>query len=304
MNFRLDKIISFTALLALTYSSTILADSKNTLLNGSGRIVVTGKGFLTPESIEYYADEDVYLVSNINGSAIKPEGNGFISKIKPDGSIIQLKWIDGAQSGVQLNSPKGMAIQGGNLYIADINQVHIFDLPSGKQKKSVTIPGSTFLNGITPGDGNFVYVTDSGLGTGKNVPGSTNGIYRVTANGNYRTIVKKKAMGRPNGIIANGKDLIFVTFGSGEIIRVDQNGKSHTMPTPPKGALDGLIKLNDGRLVLSSWDGSALYALHTDNTYSTLADSLDAPADLGFDTKRQRILVPLFKQDKLVFLPL
>lgn len=304
MNFQLDKIIPYTVLFALAYSSSVMAGANNTPLKDSGRIVVTNKGFLTPESIEYYADEDVYLVSNINGSAIKPEGNGFISKLKPDGSIIKLKWIDGTQPGVQLNSPKGMAIQGGNLYIADINQVHIFDLPSGKQKKSVTISGSTFLNGITPGDGDFVYVTDSGLGTGKNASGSTNGIYKVTANGNYRTIVKEKTMGRPNGIIANGKELTYVTFGSGEIIHIDQNGKRLTMPKPPKGALDGLLKLKDGRLILSSWDGSALYILNNDNTYSILADSLDAPADLGFDTKRQRILVPLFKQNKLVFLPL
>lgn len=302
MNFRPNKIFAIITLLGLANLTPTMAETNKPLIKGSEHIVVANKGFKTPESIEYYEDEDVYLVSNINGSAIKPEGNGFISKIKPDGSIIQLKWIDGTQPGVQLNSPKGMAIQGGNLYIADINQVHIFDLPSGKQKTSVTIKGSTFLNGITPGNGGFVYVTDSGLGT--DTPANTHGIYKVTSKGNYSSIIKDKKMGRPNGIVTNKKELIFVTFGSGEVFRIDLKGKGHSMPSPPKGALDGLLKLIDGRLVLSSWDGSALYVLNTDYTYSILADSLDAPADLGFDTKRQRILVPLFKLDKLVFLPL
>ncbi|TXL19981.1 hypothetical protein BMR06_07495 [Methylococcaceae bacterium HT5] len=111
-------------------------------------------------------------------------------------------------------------------------------------------------------------------------------------------------MGRPNGIIASGKELTVVSFGSGEVYRIDANNKRHAMPTPPKGGLDGLLKLDDGRLLISSWGASALYVLNNDNTYSILADSLDAPADLGFDTKRQRVLIPLFKLNKLVFLPL
>ena len=75
------------------------------------------------------------------------------------------------------------------------------------------------------------------------------------------------------------------------------------LPTPPQGSLDGLIKLKDGRVVLSSWAGSALYAFNKDKTFSVLADGLDAPADIGLDTKRNRILVPLFKQNKVVILP-
>ena len=76
------------------------------------------------------------------------------------------------------------------------------------------------------------------------------------------------------------------------------------MPAPPKGSLDGLLMLDDGRLLMSSWDESAIYVLNKNNTYSILAGSLDAPADLGFDTKRNRVLIPLFKQNKLVFLAL
>ncbi len=203
-----------------------------------------------------------------------------------------------------MNAPKGAAIIGNNLFIADINQVHIFELPSGKQKTSITIQGSTFLNGITPGTDNDVYVTDSGYNDGFTASG-TDAIYKVWANGKYEAIVKDKEMGHPNGILSDGNKLIVVTFGTGMVFSIDEAGKNKTaLPTPPQGGLDGLLKLEDGRFLISSWGGSAIYVLNKDNTFSVLMDSLDAPADLGFDTKRNLVLVPLFKQNKVVFLPL
>lgn len=304
MKSRNIEFILLAALTSLFYITSSYAVDSPIRKTVSKQLIVAEKGFITPESIEYDPVHDIYLVSNINGSAIEAEGNGFISKVNPDGSIIELKWIDGTSPEVNLNSPKGMAILNGHLYVADINQVHIFDLDSGKQKKSITIKGSTFLNGITPGEGNYVYVTDSGLGQGPEIPPSTNGIYKVNANGSYSTIIKRKNMGRPNGIIVDNNQLTVVTFGSGEVYRVDKKGKQHALPKPPKGGLDGLLKLDDGRLLMSSWGESALYVLNNKGIYSILAGSLDAPADLGFDSKRQRILIPLFKQNKLVFLPL
>lgn len=286
----------FLLALALTWPATILAG------NANKSIVVTDAGFSTPESVEYYPVEDVYLVTNINGSPFAADGNGFISKLKPDGSIIDLKWIDGTGKGTTLHAPKGAAIAGKHLFVADINQVQVFDLPGGEQLKSITIQGSTFLNGITPGPGGTVYVTDSGFNEGF-APSGTDAIYKVWANGKYETITRGKDMGHPNGIWDDHGRLVVVTFGSGKIFSVDPSGKQSSMPTPPNGSLDGLIKVRDGRYLVSSWGGSAIYTLNKDGTFSVLSDSLDAPADLGFDTRRNRVLIPLFKQNKVVILP-
>ena len=280
-----------------------LAEEPKITAAGKKSTVIADVGFSTPESVEYYPAEDVYLVTNINGSPFAADGNGFISKLKPDGSVINLKWINGTKKGVTLNAPKGAAIAGKNLFVTDINQVLVFELPSGKQIKSITIKGSKFLNGITPGTGDYVYVTDSGYNEGFS-PSGTDAIYKVWVNGKYEAIVKGKEMGHPNGIWDDGGRLVVVTFGSGKMISVDRSGKQSAMPTPPNGGLDGLVKLKDGRLLISSWDSSAIYVLKKDNTFSVLANSLDAPADLGFDTKRNRVLVPLFKQNKVVLLPL
>ncbi|MCK5478713.1 MAG: hypothetical protein KAI44_07340 [Methylococcales bacterium] len=286
----------FIILLALIWSVAVLAKEP------AKRIVVADVGFATPESVEYNAVEDVYLVTNINGGSLAADGNGFISKLKPDGRVIDLKWIDGKKEGVTLNAPKGAAIVGKNLFVTDINQVHVFRLSDGQQKKSITITGSTFLNGITPGAGDYVYVTDSGFSEGL-VPSGTDAIYKVRVNGQYEAIVKDKDMGGPNGIWDDNGRLLVVTFGSGKMISIDRSGKQTALLPPPHGELDGLVKLEEGRFLLSSWGGSAIYAMNKDNTFTVFADSLDAPADLGIDTKRKRLLIPLFKQNKVVILP-
>jgi hypothetical protein len=259
-------------------------------------------GFLTPESVEYNAHEDVYLVTNINGHPLEKDSNGFISKLSPDGKVIDLKWLDGAKPGTTLHAPKGASIINNLLYVTDINQVHIFSLPDGQQKKSITIVGSTFLNGITPGQGDSVYVTDSGLNAAFK-PTGTDAIYKVWSNGRYELVVQDAKMGAPNGLWDNGNGLQVVTFKSGQMVHITPSGKQKILPTPPSGGLDGLVKLNDGRFLFSSWGGSAIYALNEDNTYSLFADALDAPADLGVDSKRNRLLIPLFKQNAVVFLP-
>jgi hypothetical protein len=50
---------------------------------------------LTPESVLYDAIDDVYLVSNINGSPFDTDDNGFIARVGTDGSLIETRWIDG-----------------------------------------------------------------------------------------------------------------------------------------------------------------------------------------------------------------
>jgi hypothetical protein len=271
------------------------------------RIVVENVGFATPESVEYYAAEDVYLVTNINGSPFEVDDNGFISKISPDGKVLDLKWIDGARSDTRLHGPKGAAISGNILYVADHDEVHLFELPSGKQKTSVKIPGSTFLNGITPGGGGSVYTTDMGATSDSNrnfVSSGTDAVYQVFPDGRYEVIIKDKDMGWPNGIVVSGKHLIVVTFQSNEVYRVLRNGQRIILPAPPTGSLDGLLAMDDGSLIMSSWAGSAIYRLDKNGSYSTVVDSLESPSDIGYDNKRNRLLVPLFLKDKIVIFPL
>ena len=284
------------ATLALTASSLTLA---------ADRITVDSVGFATPESVEYYTDEDVYLVGNINGSPLDKDDNGFISMVAPNGKVLDLKWIDGGDANTRLDAPKGLAINGDILYVADLDQVHFFQLPSGDQIRSVRIPGSTFLNGITPNPVGGVFVTDSGLtaGEGGLVPSGTDAVYEVTASGKYRALIKDQDMGRPNGIVHNAGITTIVTMGSGEVSSFTASGKVSPLPKPAAAGLDGLLLMPDGSHVMSSWKSQSIYRLDANGSYTILAEDLEAPADLGFDSKRNLILVPLFKKNQLVTLP-
>src|SRR5690348_1590507 len=80
------------------------------------------EGLSTPESVLVLADQDYYLVSNINGSPVDKDDNGYIAKVSADGKTVE-KWVDGAKDDVKLDAPKGSAVLDGKLYVADISVV-------------------------------------------------------------------------------------------------------------------------------------------------------------------------------------
>jgi hypothetical protein len=256
--------------------------------------VITVEGFQTPESVLYDADADVYLVSNINGDPLGADGNGFISRVSPDGTIAELKWIDGAKEGITLNGPKGMALFGGKLYVADITAVRIFDAVTGAPAGEVVIEGATFVNDVAAGaDG--VFVSDSGLTTGFQ-PSGTDAVYSIDAAGKATALLADKDLGKPNGLYADDSGVWVVTFGTGELFLV-ADGKKQRAQTLPKGQLDGLVALPDGRLLISSWQGQSLLAGPAQGPFTEIITGVKAPADIGFDSKRNRVLIPLFQDD-------
>jgi sugar lactone lactonase YvrE len=262
---------------------------------------IEGVGFKTPESILYDAEQDVYLVSNINGSPLEADNNGFISKVDPDGKVVELKWIEGGQKDAILGAPKGMAISGELLYVADINFVRLFDRKTGEPKGKIGIGGATFLNGVATGPDGTVYVSDSGLKGGKEglEPNGTDAVFML-ANAQPKKLAMDKELGGPNGLAIDETGAWVVTFGSGELYKLTKDGKRESVTKPPTGALDGLVKLSDGTFLVSSWEGSAVYRGKPGGTFETVISDVTSPADIGFDSKRNRVLIPLFQKDAIV----
>ena len=54
--------------------------SGNAAADASAGIVIANVGFSTPESVLHNPVADIYLVSNISGSPIDEDGDGFISR--------------------------------------------------------------------------------------------------------------------------------------------------------------------------------------------------------------------------------
>lgn len=261
-------------------------------------------GLQTPESVLYDAQQDVYLISNINGQPLAADNNGYISRVNPDTLQVEAKWIEAGKNGVKLDAPKGSGIVGDTLYVADITTVRKFDRKTGAPKGDIPIPGATFLNDIAT-DGTSVYVSDSGLkaGAGGNfAPTGTDAVWKIT-NGKPEKIASGSDLNRPNGVeIVDGKVWV-VSFGSDELYQLD-NGKKTNVAKLPKGSLDGLVHLADGSFLVSSWDGKAVYRGPQHGVFTTAIDNVNAPADIGYDTKRHRLLIPHFMDSIVTIHPL
>ncbi len=266
--------------------------------------IIEGVGFATPESVEYYQEADVYLVSNINGHPLEMDGNGFISKLSPSGEVLELEWLKSDPELYTFHAPKGLAISGEYLYIADLKQVHVFKLPGRDYLRSIRIENTYVLNGTSPAPGDSVIVADTGYEkNGEDIaPTGTDALYRVWPDGNYEAIIRDDEMGNPNGVYyVNDQEILVVTFGSGELFRTNLKGERINLSKPPDGQLDGVEKLPDGRIFVTGWEGKAVYELGVDGeAYSILINPIEGAADLGFDSKRNRLLVPASHSDKVI----
>ncbi len=87
-------------------------------------------GFSRPMGLVIDAEGYIY-VSNVNGDVDAKDKNGFISRIHPSGKIDDMYFISSNKHNV-LHAPKGMAISGNKLIIADIDRVLVYNL---KRKK-------------------------------------------------------------------------------------------------------------------------------------------------------------------------
>lgn len=264
-----------------------------------GPIVVKDVGLATPESVQYEPSSDVYLVSNINGSPLDKDDNGFISKISPEGKVLELKWIDGASADVELNAPKGLGVSNGKLYVTDIDVIRVFDLASGKPEKPIKVSGASFLNDVAVAPDGTVFVSDTGLKAGKDglEPAKKDAIYKIS-NGKLSTLIKGESLGLPNGLSADA-DGVWVATWQGKLYRVTKDGKQETEVSLPGQQLDGLLRTADGQTIISSWEKSTVYLGSADGQFSPLVADIKAPADLGYDTQRNQILVPLFQDNAI-----
>ena len=231
----------------------------------------------TVESVIYDKSGDVIYSANMNCKADSLDGNGFISKMSLDGKISTLHWIDG------MDAPKGMGINNGKLYVADVNKIHEVDIASGKIIKTYPVEGSQFLNDLTIDDAGKVYVSDSNTG---NVYMLDNGAVSVWLSN----------VGGPNGLLSEGSNIWVLSWKDQTMNSVDAN-KQITMKADSLENPDGVEAVGDGTYLVSAWNG--LIRLVDPNTgkvsiiLDTRADSLNA-ADIDYIPEKKLLLVPTF----------
>jgi sugar lactone lactonase YvrE len=252
------------------------------------------KGFQVPESVYYDVKGDYYLVSNINGKPTDVDDNGYISKVATDGTVVDLKWIDGRAKSVILSAPKGMAVVGDTLYVTDITAVRMFDRATGRPAGAVEIPGAQFANDLAAAPDGSIYVSDM----------NTNKVHRIAPDGSLTTFASGPDLVQPNGLAVTPEGTVVVAaMGAPEVFSLASDGSKGKVWMTPEAGLDGLVRLADGSFLVSSWKAQAIYRIDPDGTVTPVLTGITSPADIGFDAKRGRLLVPVFMEDRILIVP-
>lgn len=232
-------------------------------------------GFDQPESVVANPTEKAIYISNINGQPTELNGKGYISKVSMDGNVLKKHWLN------HLDAPKGMAIFGDNLYIADMQQVHQVSISEARIIKQFQVDQAKMLNDITIADDGTVYISDLLGGA----------IYRIS-NDEITPWFHHKDLPHPNGLLWQQGTLLIASWGlgmnadfttktAGSIYRLNINNPNLIIVKGSEklGNLDGLVRQSD-TLYVSDWISGELFKIEkgTSQKLLTLKPGL---ADIG-----------------------
>lgn len=235
-----------------------------------------------PESIEYDAAHNRYLISNSdNGQILARNANGVLSVFK---------------SGISPN-PYGLEILGNTVYACCSGFIKGFDLETGNQVFNLNL-GATFLNGITT-DGLFnLFATDF---TGKK-------IYRIKPTSNTYNVMVSNLAQSPNGICydqANNR-LVFVNWGSNAPIKALSLSDSlvSTLTTTNLGNCDGIVWNGLDTWYVSVWTGQKVMKFDANFAAGPIlvANGLSSPADIDYNLEGDSLAIPNSGNNTITFI--
>jgi sugar lactone lactonase YvrE len=268
----------------------------------------TVQGFGNPESVRYDPDQDVFFVSNMAGTGSDKDGNGYIVRITAGNLDRAEVFIQGGRGGVVLDAPKGMALHGDTLWVADIDVLRGFHRRTGAPLATIDLRPhqAVMLNDVAVAPDGTLRVTDTGIAmtrVGVLYRGGDK-IFAVGPGASVSLMAQGAELKRPNGITwdPDGKRWIVVSFDpfASEVYAIRPGETTRTVLARGPGKYDGVERLADGRLLVTCWADSGLHVVQGGRTQRIVRD-LWQPADLGVDTKRNRVAIPLALQGRVEF---
>jgi sugar lactone lactonase YvrE len=251
-------------------------------------------GFKQPESVVYEPGEGVLYVSNVDGSPTEKDGQGFISRVSLEGRMLDEKWVDG------LNAPKGLAVSGGKLYVADIDALVEIDL-ADKTTARYEAEGAKFFNDVTADGAGRVYVADT----------FTNAIWRLDG-GSFTHWLSDPDLAAPNGLLAEDGQLVVTPLG--EVAEGGEGRNAEHLRTvslahksvaslgdrTPIGNLDGLQPDGKGNYFVTDWVSGGLFHVRPSGAATKLLALNAGSADLEYVESAGLIVIPMMNDGQLV----
>ncbi|HET9728152.1 MAG TPA: SMP-30/gluconolactonase/LRE family protein, partial [Acidimicrobiia bacterium] len=231
-------------------------------------------------------------------------GNGFIAVVRADSTGSATKvLVQGGKNGAKLDGPKGLALVGDTLWVADIDHVRAFNRRTGAPIADIDLlrEHATFLNDVAVDSSGTIYVTDTGIAIDKKGAMSHPGVDRIfRIKGRTAVGITADSLDWPNGITWDSTSGRFIIAPSGgKAIRTWKDGdRAATTLVSGPGNYDGVEVLADGRILVSSWADSAVHVIQN-GELTTLVPNVSGPADIGVDTKRNILAIPRLNDNKV-----
>ncbi len=247
-------------------------------------------GLKTPESVVQAKDGSIYISEIVE---FGKDGDGQISKVDKKGNVtVFAKGMD---------DPKGLAMIGDKLYVADKNRVLEVSKDGSWQVygAQMAFPGTpVFLNDIEADKLGNLYVSDSGdLKSGGL-------IYKIAKGGAPITVIadsKNPDILAPNGLLFEGRNnLLSVDFESGILYRVNLSTGATTKMAEGFGGGDGMVKTKAGKIIISDWKTGKIYELVAGKA-RLMKEGYKAAADIALTNDGKYLMVPDMKAGELDF---
>jgi len=197
-----------------------------------------------------------------------------------------------------LNAPKGLAIDGNTLWVTDIDVVRAFDKRTGKVEQTADFArlGAIFLNDIAVAPG-AVYASDTGLhfdDHGNFTGRGPSRIFCVCA-GKPTLVLEDPSLEGPDGLLwlSDERKILIVQLQGKKIVKLSPGEKKLEAFAEGAGGFDGVIAYKNLGFLVSSLDTSSVFFLQ-DKKFVEIAKGIENPADIGLDSKRNRLLIPSF----------
>jgi sugar lactone lactonase YvrE len=288
----------------VVYRVTRGASPPNTMISSSSEPVATPvlarafrvAGLSGPDAVVHDEEQDVYFVSNVDGAIGAKDGKGFISRVTPDGKVAQRKFIDG------LDAPKGLALRGTELWVADIDVVRVFDRVTGAESKKIDLAphGAVFLQDVAVGPDEAIYVTDTDIrfrGEKERLRQGHGRIFRVAENGAVEVAFQGEELRSPSGIVWDGTRFLIAQAYGNEVLAWNRGTGTKAVLRGP-GAFDGIVVLPNGAVIVSSHYDESLHVGRS-GAMRPLFTRKPSPGDIAFDRKRNLLLIPSIDGDWL-----